>query len=86
MKKIMLMIVTGVFGYAATASASCWINEYSLSNGGRGYNCKQSGFDTSGNEASCGEGCSYTYNNGTVTITATQNYGNATSKLLIYFI
>ena len=40
--------------------------------------CRQSGIDTSGEPASCGEGCSYTYSNGTVTITATQNYGNAT--------
>ena len=85
MKKIMLMIVTGVFGYAATASASCWINDYILSKGGNPYNCKQSGFDTSGNEASCGEGCSYTYNNGTVTITATKNYGNATFDSHRYF-
>ena len=78
MKKIMLIIMTGVFGYAVTASASCWENEYRLSIGGQGYNCNQSGIDTSGEPASCGEGCSYTYNNGTMTITATKNYGNAT--------
>ncbi len=85
MKKIMLMIMTGVFGYAATASASCWWDEYILSNGGQGYNCHQSGIDTSGEPASCGEGCSYTYNNGTITFTATQNYGNALFNTQRYF-
>ena len=59
------------------SQSSCFINDYSISHGGSGYNCISAGFDTSGNTASCGDGCSYTYNNGVVTITATENYGSA---------
>lgn len=59
------------------SQSSCFTNDYSISHGGSGYNCISAGFDTSGNTASCGHGCSYTYNNGVVTITATKNYGSA---------
>ena len=75
MKKIVLMLsVSGSLFFSNAADANCSIEPWASSS----FICKQSGFDTSGEPASCGEGCSYTYNNGTVTITATQNYGNAT--------
>ena len=70
MKKIILICIA-FLRYTSAVQASCWYNDY------QGYDCISFEFDVSGNPASCGEGCSYTYDNGTVTITATENYGSA---------
>ena len=74
MNKLILMIYTIIvcFGFIKEIRAECEIQKhYSTAS------CWPSVLDTSGNPATCGKGCSYTYHNGILTISADNiNYDN----------
>ena len=71
MKKIVLILVCWI-SYLPNAYSSCWGLDH-----GHSSECYPSAIVTDGSYASCGEGCTYTYDKGTLTVVAdNEHYEN----------